>query len=325
MCRTSRLSVTFPGITFAAFGSAAIFAYSGHQSIGGLGLPFHFCHPFDRGSQSIAAQMHRRCPGVIGLSRETKLHPRLSSNAFDNSQRQPLSFQHRPLLDSHFNEAVNVGIDGCISDPRRIQSEIANRLIDGNSTRIRKRKQGRIKCACNRSAAEERHSKSHTLFLRKGNHFYSQRQLAGPTHARNPTPAPAQLPARRRTRPRQAQCRCASSAPTFSRKHSPVNATIHANCPPDPQCVVISRSSILSSENNCCAVMHRPRVRKRLVVRPGFFRKIGNPLADVDYALCAGSSCPYQLMPAAGAARKMPHAVNQVHLVASFPIRARAT
>ncbi len=123
-------------------------------------------------SERIAAQAHRHGTGVSGHAGEFDVEAIASVDRSDHADRQAFAFEHRPLLDVQFR----VRMDLChgmrrIGDPGRIESERSQRSTHRDAGGICLVEQCGVERAGDGSAAQQRGTEAHALFVGETDHL----------------------------------------------------------------------------------------------------------------------------------------------------------
>ncbi len=117
-------------------------AHGGDQSFRALRERFHRDDPLCRAGQRIAAQMHRRGAGMIGVSGPRESVPRLAHDGSHSGNAQILRLENRTLFDVNLEEAQRVVTDCRLFDLSGIEPEGANRVLERDAVCIFQLEQG---------------------------------------------------------------------------------------------------------------------------------------------------------------------------------------
>ncbi len=150
-------------------------AYRGYEPLGMLRDGFHRDHPLRRTGQRIAAQVHRRSAGMVGVSRPRESVPRLAHDGCHSGNAQVLCLKNRTLFDVYFEEAQHICSDGRLVDLRGIEPECADRSLQRDAVGVFQREECSIESTGGRAAADKRHAKAHAFFFAEGDDFDGQR------------------------------------------------------------------------------------------------------------------------------------------------------
>ena len=87
-------------------------------------------HELGRRGGRVAAQVHRRRPGVPGAAREREPRVALARDRGDDAERQPFGLEHRPLLDVHLEVGARRRV------VQRRAGLVADRLAQRDALRV---------------------------------------------------------------------------------------------------------------------------------------------------------------------------------------------
>src|ERR1700674_353250 len=139
-------------------------------------------------------EIHRRRSSMIGVPHECELHPALTGDRFDDSERPVDVLEHRPLLNVEFHIAENIVLHCSSRNFCWIQTEVLNRLAYRDSLRILAAKQILIQAPHEGSAPDKRSTKANALLFRETDDFdgkgklpavQSAQQRDGKNHSEN--------------------------------------------------------------------------------------------------------------------------------------------
>ncbi|MCY1533577.1 hypothetical protein D9M68_689140 [compost metagenome] len=122
--------------------------------------------------QRVAADVHGRCAGVVGLPFHSDLHAADADDIGHHADRQLAAFQHGALFDMQFDEGG--GLAGAAQrriQRRRVAADAGNALGQGFALRVARRQHGGVQLAAERAAADARRTIVAGLFGQKVDHL----------------------------------------------------------------------------------------------------------------------------------------------------------
>src|SRR5215813_12096739 len=102
--------------------------------------------------------MHWSCARVIRFSAEREFEPALACNRFNHAHRRVQAIEHRTLFDVEFHVSQRLRLEFRIGETMGIQAKITNGLSYCYAVSVLALKDGAIKRAGERFAAEKRNS-----------------------------------------------------------------------------------------------------------------------------------------------------------------------
>jgi len=150
------------------------------QPVDSLSRALDRADPLGRARESIAAEMHGRCAGVIRATKEREFHSALAGDCFDGCKWLIQFLQYRTLFDVKLKVAERVVFQLGLRNLRGIQAELFDRLANGNALRILDLQKLPIQTTHQRAAADERSAEAYSFLFGKANHFDAERKPPSP-------------------------------------------------------------------------------------------------------------------------------------------------
>src|SRR5580704_5931120 len=145
------------------------------QPVDSLSRALDRADPLGRARESIAAEMHGRCAGVIRATKEREFHSALTGDCFDGCKWLIQFLQYRTLFDVKLKVAERVVFQLGLRNLRGIQAELFDRLANGNALRILDLQKLPIQTTHQRAAADERSAEAYSFLFGKANHLNGER------------------------------------------------------------------------------------------------------------------------------------------------------
>ena len=140
---------------------------------------FDFRDPLGGGGERIAAQVHGRGAGVIGVADEGEIETALADDAGDRGDGEVFGFKHRALFDVELDEADGMVSGNRVSDAVRIEFAGFDGLTYRDAFRILQRKNCGIEAAGDCTASDEGEAEANAFFFREGDDFKREGQTEG--------------------------------------------------------------------------------------------------------------------------------------------------
>src|SRR5262245_19432770 len=103
------------------------------QPLRAVGVRFHTANPFGGSGDRILTNVHRRGARMTCNTNERDVRGGSSADSIDHRQGTTCSLEYGTLLDVEFEVAEWIRVGARISEARRIEAKIADRLRDGHA------------------------------------------------------------------------------------------------------------------------------------------------------------------------------------------------